>query len=439
MVEKVADRRTDEAAPPPGREDHRVGGASARILALQRTAGNRAVTHALARQTGHTPAARAAIQRSGHTEEPGWMETASKFWGGVKESAYSWMIEKLRGAQRAGLGKLRGLVQDLPPLQKAAAELVIGQVEVLTDLLISLLLAVVGLAVGLVSGVAKLLWGLLTFLVGIMETLILFIAGFFGQKYRDDFDEKMRGVARAIENIVPALRTLKDRWVADWNAASPDRKTLMIGELTGEIEALLVSIWAGGQTASAVPTVTVRLPAFAVLGPGGGGVAVTVAAGGPTAAAGLTGAMASTIDESAKGGGKETKEAPKEPVKETKPAAAAEVKQPTLKPDANSTRFKSHFIDHRDMLEKVIGRKFQKWADGHGVDFIEELERLKASGDLKYVGKGTLGKGQPWAYIYRGRGLTLAQRQSGEFWTLLESGKGKDLAIQMTELAAGAP
>jgi len=70
-----------------------------------------------------------------------------------------------------------------------------------------------------------------------------------------------------------------------------------------------------------------------------------------------------------------------------------------------------------------------------GTDFIAELEQLKASGDLGYVGKGTLGKGQPWAYIYRGRGLTLVQRQTGEFWTLLETGAGKDLAIQITEAA----
>ena len=436
MVTRAAEPHPEEAERRRESRDGVGAGAPAQVLALQRAAGNRAVARAL------SPA---AVQRS--VEEPGWMETASKFWGGIKESAYDWMIKKLRGAQSAGLARLRSLARGLPPAGQVAAELVIGQIEILTDLLISLLLAVIGLAVGLVSGLAKLLWGLLSFLVGFFETLILFVAGFFSERYRAQFDEKVMGVVNAIKNIVPALKTLKDRWVAEWDAASPDRKTLMIGELTGEIEALLVSIWVGGQAAGAVPKVTVPIPqpAFAVLGPAAGGATISVSAGGPLAAGGLTAAMANTIDESAKGGGKD-KEAPKEakepakdPAKDpAKPPAAAEVKQPPLTADTNATRFKDHFIRHRDMLEKVIGRKFQKWADGKGLDFIEELNRMVSSGDLKYIGKGTLGKGQPWAYIYRGRGLTLVQRQSGEFWTLLESGAGKDLGIQMTEAAAGA-
>jgi hypothetical protein len=149
--------------------------------------------------------------------------------------------------------------------------------------------------------------------------------------------------------------------------------------------------------------------------------------------------MTNAIDDAAKGGSKDrdpVKNPAKDPAKDPgKAPAATQAKEPPLKPDGNATRFKEHFIKHRDLLEKVIGRKFKKWAEGQGIDFIEELEKMKAAGDLKYVGKGTLGKGQPWAYIYRGRGITLVQRQTGEFWTLLESGAGKDLAIQMTELA----
>jgi hypothetical protein len=243
------------------------------------------------------------------------METASKFWGGIKKSAYSAMIDKLRGAQTWGLGLLRERARNLPPLQRAVAEYIVGQVEITTDILISLVLAVVGLVVGLVSGIAKLLWGLLSVVHGLCTGLILFVAGFFGQEYRDRFDEWAQGVKDAITNIPRALRALKDRWMAEWEAANPDRKTLMIGELTGEIEALIVSIWAGGRIVPPGATVTVaapmEAPAFAVVGgrvaAGAGGVTVTVPVAGPTVAGGLTAAMASNVDDKGKQGGSEKK------------------------------------------------------------------------------------------------------------------------------------
>jgi hypothetical protein len=384
------------------------------------------------------------------------METASKFWGEIKESAYAAMIEKLRAAQAWGLRNLRDLARDMPPLQRALAEYIIGQVEIATDILISFILAVVGLAVGLVSGLAKLVWGLLSFIHGVLTGLILFVAGFFSADYRDRFDEWAMGVKDAIANLGPALRALKDRWLADWEKANPDRKTLMIGELTGEIEAILVSIWVGGRVAPPSATVTLpapaQVPAFAVVGGrvlvGAEGLTVTVPVAGPAVAGGLTAAMASSVDDKKTGGGGDKKTAgepakePTEPRKTTEPPkpAPAEAKGgPSLKADADATRFKDHVIRHKPVLEKALGRKLANWSETHGADFIQELERLKASGDLTYVGKGTLGKGQPWAYIYRGRGLTLVQRQTGEFWTLFESGKGKDLAIQITEAAAAAP
>jgi hypothetical protein len=241
-------------------------------------------------------------------DDEGWMETASEYWGDIKERAYKAMIDNMRLAQSRGLRQLRDLAREMPPVQRFLAEQIVTQVEIATDLLISLILAVVGLAVGLVSGLAKALWGLLQVVYGLLYGLILFVAGFFSESRRAEFDEKANAVIEALKNLPSALRTLMDRWKAEWDRANPDRKTLMIGELTGEIEAILVTALLGGHVAGQAPKVTATLvPAhqFATAGGGSlmaGGLTVTVDVAGPPTAGALTAAMAMSIDESAKRG-----------------------------------------------------------------------------------------------------------------------------------------
>ncbi len=62
---------------------------------------------------------------------------------------------------------------------------------------------------------------------------------------------------------------------------------------------------------------------------------------------------------------------------------------------------------------------------------MRDLQGLIDDGVLQYEGLGTLNKGADPAKIYRGEGLTLVLTEAGEFWTLLTSGEGMDLAIQM--------
>jgi len=50
---------------------------------------------------------------------------------------------------------------------------------------------------------------------------------------------------------------------------------------------------------------------------------------------------------------------------------------------------------------------------------------------LKYQGLGTLKKGQPQEYIYRGEGVTIVIYQDGIFHTMFQTGEGSDLAIQV--------
>ena len=94
--------------------------------------------------------------------------------------------------------------------------------------------------------------------------------------------------------------------------------------------------------------------------------------------------------------------------------------------------FKDHFIRHKSLLEKVTGKKYSKYKT-HGQEFLDDIGKIIDDGTVEYVGKGTLKKGQPAVNIYRGNGITIATIDDGEFITILESGKGLDLAIQIID------
>ena len=92
--------------------------------------------------------------------------------------------------------------------------------------------------------------------------------------------------------------------------------------------------------------------------------------------------------------------------------------------------FKDHFIRHKKLLENVTGKKYPKYKS-HGQEFLNDLGKIIDDGTVKYVGKGTLKKGQPVANIYRGNGITVVIKENGEFVTILESGSGLDLGIEI--------
>jgi len=99
---------------------------------------------------------------------------------------------------------------------------------------------------------------------------------------------------------------------------------------------------------------------------------------------------------------------------------------------SNIVRFKGHYVRHKGHLENITGKKYAKWKQSNqGQEFIEDINGLVESGRLAYDGLGTLKKGIGPGRIYRGEGVTLVLRENGEFWTLIKSGEGLDLGIQM--------
>ena len=94
--------------------------------------------------------------------------------------------------------------------------------------------------------------------------------------------------------------------------------------------------------------------------------------------------------------------------------------------------FKDHYIRHKGLLEKKLDKKYPKYKESNnGQEFLQDLQNLIDDGFLEYQGLGTLKKGAEPMNIYRGDGLTLVVKTNGEFVTLLESGTGLDLGIQL--------
>ena len=93
--------------------------------------------------------------------------------------------------------------------------------------------------------------------------------------------------------------------------------------------------------------------------------------------------------------------------------------------------FKEHFISKRPLLEKALGIKLGKLKDGGGDELLKVLTGNIKNGTFKFAGRGTLKKGMEVMNIYRGHGLTVVIKTSGEWVTLLETGEGLDLAIMM--------
>jgi hypothetical protein len=175
------------------------------------------------------------------------------------------------------------------------------------------------------------------------------------------------------------------------------------------------------------------LPAYAVEGGGqisGAGTVSAVATGVPGPAGPFGTAMAvstkgdseSVSSEKDQGSKDAEHDAPTQKVKEAWESGGK------LTPGKH---FKEHFITKKALLEQTLGIRLGKLKEGGGEAFLKAISDGIENGTFKYVGQGTLKKGMEAMNIYRGQGLTIVTKTNGEWVTLLQSGEGMDLAIQM--------
>ncbi|WP_310602850.1 polymorphic toxin-type HINT domain-containing protein [Anaerosporobacter sp.] len=98
-----------------------------------------------------------------------------------------------------------------------------------------------------------------------------------------------------------------------------------------------------------------------------------------------------------------------------------------IKAITGGKKFKEHFLKHKHLLERVTGKKYPSYKNPE--EFFNDIKRLINNGTIPFVGKGTLNKCSDVLNIYRGKGITIAIKQNGEWVTILEQGKGMDVKI----------
>ena len=94
--------------------------------------------------------------------------------------------------------------------------------------------------------------------------------------------------------------------------------------------------------------------------------------------------------------------------------------------------FKSHFLSKKKLLGDFLGTSYPKLKTD-GPKFLQDIEKIIKDETVALIGQGTLKKGQPLVNVYRGNGLTVITKPNGEFVTLLKSGEGMDLGIEIVK------
>lgn len=97
--------------------------------------------------------------------------------------------------------------------------------------------------------------------------------------------------------------------------------------------------------------------------------------------------------------------------------------------------FKDHYVgSKKHLIESFLDKKYPKYKEDKGQNFLQDLSELINNDTVQYVGKGTLKKDQDLVNIYRGNGITLVTKDPNEYVTVLKSGEGMDLGINIVEL-----
>lgn len=224
-----------------------------------------------------------------------WERNVSSTYRGLKEKAYTALIDSAHAFQRKAFDGLRTAATALPPSLQGPARELIGIAEETFEICMTVVYAVIGIRVGFGEGLVDVIKGLVQLLYTVADLLVTFLLGFFSGEAREAFGTHANEIVAAVKGLPAALKALVTDWVTRFERAPTERQSLMIGELTGQIIALIATFEVTAAKAGQIPKLTVPL-----LVPQKGGqlaVAVATVSVGEPAAAGVlvgTGVMMTT-------------------------------------------------------------------------------------------------------------------------------------------------
>lgn len=179
----------------------------------------------------------------------------------------------INGLHKARKGAVRGLKEAAnaslsDPIRSLMLSVIDG-VDVVFEFLIQIPLYVLGMAAGFGEGIYALIEGLITLIYGIVKWFVLLIMGFIDRG--EQFNKYNADIISGINAIPAGIRQVWADWVVRFEKASPDETSILIGELVGQILAILASFGLAASKVGQVPKLTVSVGELGVMR---GGVAV---------------------------------------------------------------------------------------------------------------------------------------------------------------------
>jgi hypothetical protein len=175
----------------------------------------------------------------------------------IKEAAYAGLISGLRAAKRLHLGLLRKMADALPDGFRRFGEAITDVVDVVDDILIGIVLGTIGIVVGFGEGVADLVMGIYTLVMGILKGLYAATVSLLtwdATKTKEWWNDLLA----TLKAIPAGLKALVKGWLDQFEKAGPERQALMIGELGGQILAIIASFYVAPSRAGTAGTLATR-------------------------------------------------------------------------------------------------------------------------------------------------------------------------------------
>jgi hypothetical protein len=157
----------------------------------------------------------------------------------LKEDTYKAMIETARNATQATIALLRKGAALLPAALQPEANDLIGIADFILGADVAIALAVVGILVGAGEGIVDMVRGLVALILGTAKVLFDVISGIFTNF--DAAKQDFKAIWEGLKGLPGAVKNLVTGWLDRFSKASSERQSLMIGELTGQIIALILT------------------------------------------------------------------------------------------------------------------------------------------------------------------------------------------------------
>jgi hypothetical protein len=145
---------------------------------------------------------------------------------------------------------------------KESAEKFIIPAEAVFDILIDLVLAWFSAGVGLYKGLNQAVNEGRKFFIEVGKLLLDTLESALGNP--ENLEQKLVAIGKALGNMIPGLRQLAKQWIENYKAASDEERVSMIGEMTGQIIAMIMTEMTGARAGKGIGKTTSKITDDAV-------------------------------------------------------------------------------------------------------------------------------------------------------------------------------